>query len=161
MAIPLAIPLIGLHAMLGEIGGMLFIWVFVELLNPTENRLKRAQIVSLLGVIILFLSWIVGGFYYVQFYGPLVKPVIKSGPLPWAHSIITETKEHVFIFLPILAVLVYGLIKNYQLRLLEDKKLKVALLMLVGLVVLITFSMAGMGYVMSSGFRSALETISL
>ena len=36
---------------------MLFIWVFVELLNPTAGRLKRAQTVSLLGVVMLFLSW--------------------------------------------------------------------------------------------------------
>lgn len=155
------ISLIGLHAMLGEIGGMLFIWVFVELLNPTVNRLKRAQVVSLLGTVILFLSWIVGGYYYVEFYGALVKPLIKSGPLPWAHSIVTETKEHVFIFLPILALLVYVLIKNYQTQLLQDRKLRIAMIVLVGLVVLITFSMAGMGYVMSSGFRSALEAISL
>lgn len=153
--------LIGLHAMLGEMGGMLFIWVFVELLNPTTGRLKRAKIVSLLGVVLLFLSWAVGGFYYVEFYGSLVKPVIKSGPQPWAHSVITETKEHVFILLPILALLVYGLIKNYQSQLLTDRKLQVALLVLVGLVVLITFSMAGMGYMMSSGFRSALEAVNI
>lgn len=61
------ISLVGLHAMLGEVGGMLFIWVFVELLNPTATRLKRAQTVSLLGVVLLFLSWVVGGYYYVEF----------------------------------------------------------------------------------------------
>jgi len=51
------------------------------------------------------LSWLTGGFYYVVRYGSEVKPVIKAGPYPWAHSIVTESKEHIFLFLPFLAFL--------------------------------------------------------
>lgn len=153
--------LIGLHAGLGELGGFLFLWVFVELLNPTERRLKRAQTVALFGTIFLLLSWLVGGYYYVTVYGSLVKPVIKEGPFPWAHGVVTETKEHVFLFLPLLSITAYGLIARYRFVLIANKKLRVALLTLVGLVVLITLAMAAMGFIMSSGFRSALEAVNL
>src|SRR3989344_2053413 len=94
--------LIGLHAALGEIGILAFLWAFVELLNPTEHRTKRAVIAVSLGTILFFASWIIGGYYYVQYYGPDVKPVINAGSEPWAHKVFTETKEHVFLFLPFL-----------------------------------------------------------
>lgn len=154
-------PLIGIHAGLGELGALLFLWVFVELLNPTEKRIKRAQLVALLGVIFIFLSWITGGYYYVEFYGSLVKPIIKEGPTPWAHSVVTETKEHVFLFLPFLSILAYGLIGKLKTKIAKDRKLRVSILTLVGLIVLVALSMAAMGYVISSGFRSALEVMNL
>src|SRR3990167_655172 len=94
--------LVGIHAAFGELGIFAFLWAFVELINPTQQRVKRAKIAAMIGVIFFFLSWFVGGFYYVSFYGSNVKPLIKEGPMPWAHSIFTETKEHVFLFLPFL-----------------------------------------------------------
>ncbi|MEK7217960.1 MAG: hypothetical protein AAB728_00690, partial [Patescibacteria group bacterium] len=41
---------------------------------------------------------------YVRYYGPVVKPVIKGGPFPLAHAVGMELKEHVFLFLPFLAL---------------------------------------------------------
>ncbi|AJF60294.1 MAG: hypothetical protein QT03_C0001G0806 [archaeon GW2011_AR10] len=153
----MANPLIGLHAFLGEFGVIAFLWVFVELLSPTEARLKRAKIASMIGVFLLFASWLVGGYYYVNVYGSEVKPLIKAGPEPWAHAIFTETKEHVFMFLPFLGVLILGLVSVYGNRLLQDTKARNAVLLLAIVVVVIGFSMAGMGYLISSGARAALE----
>lgn len=149
--------LIGVHAFAGEIGAVLFVWVLVELISPTESRLRRARIVALLATIALFFSWIIGGFYYVEIYGAVVKPLIKEGPQPWAHLVITETKEHVFLFLPFLSLLTFGLISSYSQKILEDKKFRVAVISLCALIIFIAFAMAGMGYLISSGFRSALE----
>ncbi|KKW40841.1 MAG: hypothetical protein UY91_C0033G0010, partial [Parcubacteria group bacterium GW2011_GWB1_55_9] len=42
--------LIGLHAVLGELGALLFLWVLIEMLNPDESRLRRARLAALLGV---------------------------------------------------------------------------------------------------------------
>ncbi|MBI2004966.1 hypothetical protein HYS79_02285 [Patescibacteria group bacterium] len=150
--------LIGLHAVLGEVGALAFLWVFVELLNPNESRLRRAQIMALLGALFFVGAWFFGGFYYVTEYGAAVKPIIKSGPIPWAHSIITETKEHVFLFLPFLAVLTWGLLKRYKDEFIQKRNFRIAVLLISGLVVLLAFAMAGMGFLISSGFRAALES---
>jgi len=150
--------LIGLHAVLGELSALAFLWVMVEMLSPTEGRIRRAKMIAGFGVILIFLSWITGGYYYLTDYQATVKAVIKAGPYPWAHSVITETKEHVFIFLPFLAIVVWGTLKQYGNDLIENKRdLARAIMILAGFIVLVAFSMAGMGYLISSGMRSALE----
>jgi len=149
--------LIGLHAVLGEVGALAFLWVFVELLNPSESRLRRARIVAFLGMMFLVGAWITGGFYYLTEYGAAVKPIIKSGPIPWAHSVITETKEHVFLFLPFLAILEWGLLRRYRDEFIQNRNFRIAVLLIALLIVLIAFAMAGMGFIISSGFRAALE----
>ncbi|MBC8500397.1 MAG: hypothetical protein ISS25_03760 [Nanoarchaeota archaeon] len=150
-------PLIGIHAAFGEIGAFAFLWVLVELLNPSEERIRRAKIAAVVGVVFLFLSWVTAGYYYVNIYGADVKPMIKAGPAPWAHKIFTETKEHLFIFLPFLSILTAGLIFKYKDELIENKGAKLSVLLLSGLVFLIALSMAGMGYIISMGARAALE----
>jgi hypothetical protein len=149
--------LIGLHAGIGEIGALAFLWVFVEMLNPDVRRVVRAKVAAIIGTIALFASWLVGGYYYVTYYGSNVKPAIKEGPLPWAHLVMTETKEHVFLFLPFLALLVLGLILAHKKELAKGNRMK-SILALSLLVFLISMAMAGMGYLISSGYRSAIET---
>ncbi len=153
--------LIGLHAALGEAGALLFLWVLVEMLDPSESRLRRARLAALLGTLFLIGSWIVGGFYYVTEYGAAVKPIIKSGPLPWAHSVITETKEHVFLFLPFLAILAWGLLKRYKDEFVQNRSARIAVIITSALITLVAFAMAGMGFIISSGFRAALEATAL
>jgi hypothetical protein len=153
--------LIALHAVLGEIGALAFLWVFVELLSPTESRLRRARVAAFLGMLFLIGAWIVGGYNYVVEYGAVVKPVIKAGPLPWAHEVITETKEHVFLFLPFLATLGWGLLGRFQNEFVQNRNLRIAVLLVSGLIVLLAFSMAAMGFIISSGFRAALEANAL
>lgn len=154
-------PLIAFHAVLGEVGALAFLWVFVEMLNPSESRINRARKVALLGTLFLFGAWFFGGFYYVTDYGTLVKPVIKEGPLPWAHNVITETKEHVFLFLPFLAIFVLGLLRRYKDEFIQNKNFRTSVLVVSGLIVLLAFAMAGMGFIISSGFRAALEAQAL
>ena len=151
-------PFIGIHAAVGEAGILAFLWVLVELFNPTAQRIIRSKIAALVGTILIFSSWILGGYYYVVFYGSLVKPTIKAGPMPWAHSIIMETKEHLFLFLPFLALLALGLIYHYKEELLINKRAKIFIVLVCGIIILIGLSIAGMGYIVSAGFRSALES---
>jgi hypothetical protein len=137
------------------------LWVLVELFTAQRKNIERAKTVALIGVALLFLSWFVGGYYYLSHYQTDVKGVIKSGPAPWAHTVITETKEHVFMFLPFLAALAWGLLKRYGDSLDANRKLAISLMVLAGLIVALAFAMAGMGYLISSGMRSALEAKSL
>lgn len=149
--------LIGIHAVLGELGALAFLWVLVELISPTEARVRRAKIVALAGVLLLCASWVAGGLNYLDLYQAAVKPVIKAGPLPWAHSVITETKEHVFLFIPFLAFAAWAMLTHYGSALAREKGARVAVVLLAALVVLMSFAMAGMGFLISSGYRSALE----
>ncbi|MGE0174637.1 MAG: hypothetical protein AB7T49_17725 [Oligoflexales bacterium] len=151
--------LIGLHALLGEIGAFSFFWILIDLVGPnSENSFIRARWAALMGTISLFLSWIVGGYYYLGNYQTLVKPVIKSGPYPWTHSVVTETKEHVFLLLPFLALYIYSLLheESPQTMVLNEKG-RLNIMMLAAAVFVMGLSMAAMGYLISSGFRSALE----
>ena len=153
----MAHPLIGLHAFLGEIGLAAFLWIFVEMRNPTPHRIKRAKIAAVLGTIFLFLSWFVGGYYYTAFYGADVKPLIKEGPQPWAHGIIMEAKEHIFLFIPFLAFTTFVLIRNYSHKIERSKKIRKSVLWLSALILILGLLMALMGYLISAGARSALE----
>jgi len=153
----MAIPYILLHAAVAELGLIAFLWVLVELLNPTGRRIKRAKITALIGLACLLTAWVVGGFYYVEVYGSHIKPVIKASDAKWVHSIVMEVKEHVFLFLPILATLIVALLYKYDMELIKSKDARVSIVLLAGLVFLLGFSLAGMGAIISSGYRFALE----
>jgi len=149
--------LIGLHAGLGEIGVFAFLWVLVEILELTESRLARARLAAAMGTVSLFAAWLTGGYYYVSFYGTGAKTLVKAGPFPWAHSIFTETKEHVFLFLPFLALFVAALLYTRRKDLLENSELRKALIFLCAVIILLGLAMAGMGYLISMAARQSLE----
>ncbi|EKD78686.1 MAG: hypothetical protein ACD_41C00299G0011 [uncultured bacterium] len=113
MTILLATMLV-LHVLLGVIGTMSAYVVWRELLRsqPRPSWLKWYSLttwVTWLG------AWLAGGYYYVFYYGEQVKPVIKAGEYAWAHSVVTEWKEHVFLFLPFLAFATWFELRSSQL----------------------------------------------
>lgn len=151
-------PLILIHAVCAEIGLFAFLWVLVELLNPSETRIARAQVAALAGFACLFFAWLVGGFYYVEVYGLHVKPLINASDAKWVHSIVMEVKEHIFLFLPILASLTAALLYKYDGELINNRDARVSIVLLAGVIFLLGFSIAGMGAIISSGYRFALMT---
>lgn len=92
------------HVVLGLAAIAFFIAVLVSLMRSRLN-LALLKVNSLFGLLALIGSWLAGGYYYSVYYGKAVKPIIKSGPFPWIHSLLMETKEHIFLFLPFLAVI--------------------------------------------------------
>ncbi|MBT8039590.1 MAG: hypothetical protein KJO70_02745 [Gammaproteobacteria bacterium] len=152
-------PLIGLHAGLGELGALLFFWAFVELVGGQARNIRRARLAVLLGTLFLIGAWFAGGFYYVEFYGNEVKPLIKEGPMPWAHGVAMETKEHVFLFLPFLGVFAWGLMQRLGHVMDSDRQARAAALYATGAVVLLSGTMALMGFLVSSSYRAALEAM--
>lgn len=98
--------LIGLHLGFAIIGIDLFFWLLGKFKDKMGSIKNRATIAGL-GTLALILSWVAGGYYYVVYYGSLVKPVIKAGVAPWVHNIIMETKEHIFLFVVPMAVVVF------------------------------------------------------
>jgi len=149
-------PLILIHAICAELGLFAFLWVMVEMLNPTQTRIARAQVASVFGFAFLIFAWVVGGFYYVEIYGLHVKPLINASDAQWVHSVVMEVKEHVFLFLPILATLNLALIYKYDQELLENRDASLSIVLVSGLIFLLGFTIAGMGALISSGYRFAL-----
>ncbi len=150
-------PLIGVHAAIGELGVLAFLWVFIELMNPSVKGIARCRKAAILGVVCFLTVWITGGFYYVVHYGPNVKPLILAGPQPWAHKIVMEAKEHIFLFLPFLAVSALGLISSLGNSLIKDKRSRRTVQWLSAMCVIIGMAMALMGYMISTAARLSLE----
>ena len=97
------------HIILGLIGVIGAFATLIGLLHrlPKIRSLKIWSVATFASFII---SWISGAYYYVLYYGTAVKPVIVAGDYPWAHKIIMEAKEHIFLFIPFVAlVLMLGI----------------------------------------------------
>jgi hypothetical protein len=143
---------IGVHALTGEMGALCFLWALVEIINRSDAGLARARVAGILGVVLLFLALAVAGYPYVTYYAPVEKPILQAGRLAWAHGVFTETKEHVAILIPLVALAA-------TLSMFVAKKEKAAspayrnIAILCGLVVLMGFAMAGMGFVISTAIR--------
>ncbi|MBI2024182.1 hypothetical protein HYT00_02245 [Candidatus Giovannonibacteria bacterium] len=144
--------LIGLHLGFGILGIDAFIWYFGEIIAGASNGHKRIKIASVIGAFSFLASWIFGGYYYVTYYGNLVKPVIKSGMAPWAHNIIMETKEHIFLFLIPLSITAF-LLTFIPEKDFKDNNMKGLALALTGLIVFIGLSIGLMGYIISAAAR--------
>lgn len=143
--------LVGLHLGFGIIGIDAFLWLLGEVLaNPRRRfRLKLAAVIGFFGFL---LSWIVGGYYYVVYYGNLVKPTILAGAAPWAHTIMMETKEHIFLF--VLPMALTALFLSFTSREeLEVLGLKKGFTVLVLLVAMIGLAIGAMGYMISASAR--------
>ncbi len=133
------------HSTFGVLAGAAFIWVIVEARKPERFRLERARFAAWAGVTIIVVAWLVGGYQYLTTYGPKLKPVVLEGDWPWAHSVLMEAKEHLFLFLPVVAAalaLVLSTADNGRPELNEDVRRAAALtawLALLMLVVLLIF----------------------
>jgi hypothetical protein len=146
---------VGAHAFLGEMGALCFLWALVEIINRTEPGLARARLAGCLGVIFLFAGLFAAAYPYLTHYGPMTKPVIKSGPMPWGHGVVMETKEHIYIFVPILALC--ATISMYIAK--QEGAASSAYKYISALCVVIVatvFAMAGMGYIISTAVRVAV-----
>jgi len=147
---------VGLHGALGEGGALCFLWVVVEILNGSARGLVRARKLAALGCALILGSWVVGGHYYITHYREAVRPVIRAGETPWVHAVIMETKEHVFLFLPILAICAFLALRYTPSWDECAEEYRRALMALCGLIVILGFSMAGLGYLISAAVRAAL-----
>lgn len=141
-----------LHPTFGVLAMIAAVWVFVETMNVSDANIARLRKASMLTAILIWLAYIVGGYWYVVFYGG-DKAIIKAGPWPFAHGLFMETKEHLFFMLLLLAtflpIAAYGDVVKKQVT----KKL---VLWTSALVVLMGLGMEGAGAIISMGVKVAL-----
>lgn len=146
--------LIGLHLVFAILGIDAFLWLMGEVLG-NFGSVKRRVVVAVVGFIGYFAAWLVGGYYYVKYYGSLVKPVIIKGSAPWAHNISMEAKEHIFLFLVPLAITILFLsrLDTFELK---STGLKTGFLWLLGITAGLGLSIGLMGYIISAAARWAV-----
>ncbi len=143
--------LIGLHLGSAIIGIDAFLWLLGDVKSGFGSASGRFKI-ALVGLVAYILTWIIGGYYYVKFYGPLVKPIIKAGQAPWAHGIVMELKEHVFLFAVPIAFTIL-MLSRLEPAELESRGLRRGLMMLLIISAGLGLSLGLMGFTISAAAR--------
>ncbi len=141
-----------IHPALGGLATLAALWVFVDTLNAKESSQARIQNISILCAVLMWLTYIIGGYWYVVHYGP-EKAIIKAGPWPFAHGIFMEVKEHVFLMLLLLATYLPIVASG---NIAANKKARGVLLWVSGLIVPISLSMEGSGAIISVAVKIGL-----
>ena len=140
------------HVFFGVACLLATLWVFVEVLNISESNQVRIRKVSCAAAAFMWLAFLVGGYWYVNFYRA-DKAVILKGPWPFAHNFFMETKEHLAIMLLMLATYLPIAAAG---NLLANKNARRAVLWTAGLVVLLVLMMEGEGAVIAMGVKVGL-----
>ncbi|HEY4484429.1 MAG TPA: hypothetical protein VI978_01765 [Candidatus Paceibacterota bacterium] len=145
--------LIGMHLGFAIVGIDAFLWYLGELATKSRSEKRKGlKLAAIAGIIGFALSWLAGGYYYVVYYGKLVKPVIKAGTAPWAHAVAMEAKEHIFLFILPLAVtaLILALLDKKEF---ENHNLRRISMLLAGVIVFLSLAIGGMGFIISAAAR--------
>jgi hypothetical protein len=91
-----------LHPVLGMLAILTAGWAFVEIGHFEAANEKRIKCLSDMTAVLVWLAYIVGGYWYVLYFAA-DKAVILKGPWPFSHTYFMETKEHLFFVLLLLA----------------------------------------------------------
>ncbi len=137
-------PLIPIHVATGVIGSFLPIYIFLESLKHIDKiNIKKVRQNALISFIFILISWVVAGIYYVQVYGPIVRgPILDNKPI--VHFVFMESKEHLFLIIPFLSLLVL-LLSWFKLTDEYKKILRTSVLFLV----ILTIYMCVAGYIIT------------
>jgi hypothetical protein len=151
--------LVLLHSISGGLSALVLVWIIIETLYPTGISLARAKIASYLAAFMITTGcWIVGGYDYLTAYGSQERPVILAGPHPWAHEVVMETKEHIFVFLPIIAFALSITLSTLDRdTFLGDDKFRRALTKTACLALFMVLLMFLMGAIISSAGHTGME----
>lgn len=141
-----------IHPALGVLGILATLWILVETINVGDGNVGRIRILSLASAILVWLTYFVGGYWYVTQYAA-DQAIILAGPWPIAHSVAMETKEHVFLMLLLLATLLP--IVAYSSRLTRNGVQRL-MIWICALIVVTGLSMEGAGAFISMGAKVAL-----
>jgi len=141
------------HVALGVLGIMCAVALFVDVLNVNEGNIERIKKLSLAIAVLIFLAYLIGGYWYVVHYGH-DRDIIKAGQWPWAHNYFMEVKEHIFFLILLLGI--YLPIAVYRNVPLAEKHNRNLVLGIAALIVLLGFFMEGAGGIISKGVTMGL-----
>jgi hypothetical protein len=149
---PLFATLLILHVITGVIGVIATYATLLIVLQKTIDPRKFFR-TSFLAWASYITSWLTVGYYYWFYYGAVVKPVIKAGQYPWAHNIVMEAKEHIFLMLPVLSLVTVMIAWSSTECLNDDPKLKSAVVFFIATTCAIGTVVALAGILISGGAR--------
>jgi len=145
--------LILIHSIAGSIVAFALILIIVEMRHITEKGVLRAKRASYVVALFNIVGcWAVGGYDYLTTYSSQVKPIINAGVQPWAHQIIMEAKGDIFIFLPVISlVLAITLIaQSHDNTLMNDLKSRRSVITIASLFLFMVLLMFIMGAIVSN-----------
>lgn len=141
-----------LHPTFGALAVLAAVWAMAETVSVSGASLGRIRGASTLAAVLMWATFLVGGYWYVMFYGA-DKALIKAGPWPFAHSFFMEAKEHVFLMLLLLATYLPIAAAGDLVRRPGARRL---VLWIAALVILMVLAMEGAGAFITMGLRTAL-----
>ena len=140
------------HAGFGVTGCLAALWVFIEALSAQPGNAARIRAAALVTALSMAAAWICGGYWYVHFY-PAEKALILGGPWPFAHNLVMETKEHLFLITGMLAFLLPVATREELFSHAAARKL---VLSVAALIVITGLTVEGVGAVIEHGAKVAL-----
>ncbi len=142
------------HAIAGVFTHLALVWLYVESLNASEKNQKRIKLATYHVVFWITLSFVVGGFWYINYY-PSDKEIILKSNFAFAHKFFMETKEHIFFILLILAYyLPFVTLKHDLSQNRVARKTTIALVSVMGIIILY---MEGAGAIIGQSVKLALS----
>ncbi len=141
-----------LHALLGMFFILAAGFVFVDTINAREENLARIRLFSKAVAALMWVTYLVGGYWYVVHYAP-EKGYILKGPWPFAHDFFMETKEHVLMGLLLLATFLPIAAGN---DLLGSKPARRLVQWVTALLVITGVGVEGAGAIISMGAKVAM-----
>jgi uncharacterized membrane protein YwaF len=140
------------HVLFGMLCIVMAVWVFVDVLHVSEANYNRIKIMTYGVTAVMWLSYLIAGYWYVTYYGA-DKAIILKGPWPFAHNFFMEMKEHVVIMLLLLATYLPIAASN---NLTMNKAARQIVLWVTGLIVMIGVAMDGSGAIIAMGVKVGL-----
>lgn len=141
------------HVVFGVLGILFAVALFMDVLNASEKNAERSKKLSLAVSVCIVLSFLIGGYWYVVYYGH-DRDIIKAGQWPWAHNYFMEVKEHVFFVILLLSI--YLPIAVHRNVPLTDKKKRNLILGISALIILLGIFTEGAGGIISKGVTMGL-----
>jgi phosphoglycerol transferase MdoB-like AlkP superfamily enzyme len=146
------------HVVFGVFGILCAVWVAVEAANSSEMNWRRLKLASIGTTLFLWISYLIGGWWYVVYYGAAGsnsdKSIILAGPWKWSHSFFMETKEHVFFMLILLSILLPIVI--FRNPVFKERKIRNLTIVIALTIAVLGLGMEGFGAMISKGVKMSL-----
>jgi hypothetical protein len=146
------------HVTFGVFGILAAVWVIVEAMNSSEANQHRLKLASIGTTIFMWLAYLLGGWWYVVYYGAADsgsdKSIILAGPWKWSHTFFMEAKEHLFFMLLFLSILLP--LVTFGNRVFQDRKIRNLTLVIALSIVFLGLAMEGFGAMISKGVKMSL-----
>lgn len=129
------------------------IWFMVEVFNANESNRGRIRFSATLSALLMFATWIAGGYWYVVYYAA-DKAIILKGAWPFAHTFFMEAKEHAFFITLVLSLYLAIVARREDFA--TNRSARVLAICVALLIVLSAFAIEGAGSIISMGVRIGL-----